>query len=255
MIELNQLTAGYGKKCVLDKIDASFETGKLIAVIGTNGCGKSTLLKTVSGILSPMGGEILIDDRPLSNLSPRQSAQRIAYLQQSTPTLDMTVEELVLQGRFPHLSFPHVYAQKDRTIAADAMNRLGLLPLAKRELSTLSGGMRQHAHIAMALAQSADHILLDEPTTYLDIGNRLQLMRTLQALARDGKCVLTVLHDVSLAMEFADEIAVIENGHLAAYGTPESVFEKCLIDRIFGVRLSRVATQNGYSYYVSNQPC
>ena len=251
MIELQALSLGYGNRRVLHVSHAAFHTGKLIAVVGKNGCGKSTLLKTIAGILPPIEGEIRVDALPLSQKTRKQRAQSIAYLSQSTSLREQTVGELVLQGRFPHLSYPHVYTQADRAIADTAMERMGILALAERDLCTLSGGMQQHARIAMALAQSTHHILLDEPTTYFDVDNRFRLMGTLQSLAREGKCVLTVLHDVTLALEYADEIAVLDSGELVAYGSPDAIFDSGILERIFDVCLSRVPSSDGYTYFFS----
>ena len=177
MIELKHISVGYGKQIVLNDLSAAFEKGKLTAVIGVNGCGKSTLLKTILGMVPVSNGEIAIDGRPLAEMSRKDIARSIAYLSQGKGTPDMTVEQLVLHGRFPHLSYPRRYTTQDREIALAAMEQVGITDYARKPLYTLSGGMRQNAYIAMALTQGTDHILLDEPNTFLDISHQLELMK------------------------------------------------------------------------------
>ena len=165
MIECSHLSTGYGKCTVLEDLSVTFEKGKLTGIIGVNGCGKSTLLKTILGILPATSGEILLDDTPLSALSRPQISQKLAYLAQGKGIPDMTVFQMVLHGRFPHLHYPQTYSDHDRELARQALERVGIPHLAEESLTKLSGGMRQTAHIAMALAQNTDYILLDEPTT------------------------------------------------------------------------------------------
>ena len=145
MIELKNITAGYDGKTVLSGVSLSIPKGKLISVIGTNGSGKSTLLKTVVGIITAQAGEIVIDGRSSAELSRQDTAKKIAYLAQGKSVSDMTVEQMVLHGRFPHLSYPRRYGEKDREIAFEALKQMGLDELAGRPLSSLSGGIRQKA--------------------------------------------------------------------------------------------------------------
>ena len=250
MIEIQSLCAGYGNHRILHSFSALLKNKRLIAVIGPNGSGKSTLLKALTGILVPTDGHVLVDSLPLSQLSPAESAKRIAYLPQGRTPPEMTVSQLVLHGRFAHLRYPRVYTQEDKDAAQKAMEEMGLLAYAETPLSALSGGMRQNAYVAMTLAQGSPHILLDEPTTYLDVGNRLQLMRKLQTLAHDGKCIVAVLHDLTLAMRFADEIIVMQNGNLIAQDTPEQIYRQGVIDTTFEICLQRISLQNGYAYYL-----
>lgn len=250
MIEIQALHAGYGKKEVLRGLNATLSDGRLIAVIGPNGSGKSTLLKSIVGILPTASGSILVDGIPTASLSPKESAQRIAYLQQINATPDMTVAQLVLHGRFAHLDYPRRYRESDRKIAAEAMEQMGISAHADTPLASLSGGMRQNAYLAMALAQSTPHILLDEPTTYLDIGNRLSLMRTLRMLADSGKCVVAVLHDLTLAMDFADELLLLQDGICVANGTPQALYEADVIRTAFGATLRRAPTPDGGYYFL-----
>lgn len=248
MIEIKNLCSGYGKKQVLNRLSISIEKGRLTSVIGPNGCGKSTLLKTVTGIVPVLSGEITVDGAAADTLGRKELAKRVSYLAQGKSAPDMTVAQMVLHGRFPHLNYPRRYTEADKRIAVQAMERAGVLEYAERPMSSLSGGMRQGAYIAMALAQDTDYILLDEPTTYLDISNQAELIRTLRALADGGKAVLTVLHDIPMALAFSDTVAVMDGGAIVALGTPDEIYASGIIDTVFGVSVRRADDQSGYYY-------
>ena len=247
MLEIKNVTAGYGKQPVLNGASATFEKGKLTSIIGVNGCGKSPLLKVILGILPMTDGIMEIDGKELSSLKRNEIAQRIAYLSQGKNTPDMTVMQMVLHGRFPYLSYPRRYTSRDREIAFSAMEKVGIADLAEKPLYSLSGGMRQNAYIAMALAQDTDYILLDEPTTYLDIAHQLDLMRILRELANSGKGIVTVMHDLPLAFDFSDTLAVINNGMIATQATPGEIIDSHITQDIFGVKIKQ--TQEGKCLY------
>ena len=240
MLEIKNVTAGYGKQTVLNGITAAFEKGKLTSIIGVNGCGKSTLLKVMLGILPITDGIVEIDGRELSSLKRNEIAQQVAYLSQGKNTPDMTVMQMVLHGRFPYLSYPRRYTSRDREIAYSAMEQVGIADFAEKPLFMLSGGMRQNAYIAMALAQDTDYILLDEPTTYLDIAHQLELMRILRKLADSGKGIVTVMHDLPLAFDFSDRLAVMNNGMISIQATPSEISESHIVEDIFGVKIKQV---------------
>lgn len=248
MIKLKNLCVGYGSHQVLFDICAEIERGALICVIGTNGCGKSTLLRSVAGILPLRSGEVEIDGAPLYELGRCDIAKKVAYLAQGKSTPDMTVGQMVLHGRFAHLGYPRIYGEKDRRIAREAMEKMGVLELSERPISSLSGGMRQNAYIAMALAQDTDYILLDEPTTYLDIAHQIDLMRTLRSLSDEGKGVLAVMHDIPLALGFSDRVMVVEDGRIKAFGTPDEIYDSKIIGSTFGVSLIKSSDQKGFYY-------
>jgi iron complex transport system ATP-binding protein len=235
MIELKSVSAGYGRHTVLKNVSADIQKEMLTSIIGVNGCGKSTLLKAMLGILPSSSGEISIDGCNLSNMRRKEIAQKVAYLSQGKATPDMTVEQLVLHGRFPHLSYPRHYSKEDQEIAFSAMEQMGVANLAANPLYTLSGGMRQKAYIAMALAQDTDYILLDEPTTYLDIAHQLELMQTLRKLADRGKGIVAVMHDLPMAFTYCDQILLLDGGNVLAQGTPQEVYSH--IEKVFGVGL------------------
>lgn len=248
MIELKNISAGYGKKNVIKDITLTIPKGKLITIIGPNGSGKSTLLKTAAGILTAACGDVMIEGIKSSDLSRQNIAKKIAYLSQGKSVPDMTVEQMVLHGRFPHLDYPRRYRKADREIANKALKQMGIADLSDRQLSTLSGGMRQNAYIAMALAQDTDYILFDEPTTYLDILHQLELMKTLRALADSGKGIVAVLHDLPQAFNFSDEIAVLWDGVIAAHDIPEKVHMSGMIETVFGIELQYCDVEKCYHY-------
>lgn len=237
MIELKNITAGYGRNVVLDGVTVGFEKGRLTGVIGVNGSGKSTLLKAILGMVPVTAGEVTIDGRSLPSMGRNATAKKVSYLSQGKNTPDMTVEQMVLHGRFPYLTYPRRYSHKDYELARAAMDRVGILPLAHRQLSSLSGGMRQAAYIAMALTQDTDYVLLDEPTTYLDISHQLELMRILRSLTDMGKGVVTVMHDLPMAFDFSDEIALLHGGELTLKDRTKWIHDLSDIDEVFGVKL------------------
>ena len=246
MIEIKNLSKKYDTHPVLSSLFLNIEKGKLVSIIGKNGSGKSTLLKAAAGIIPHDSGEILIDGAPQSEIGRTESAKKISYLPQGRNTPDMSVYRLVLHGRFPHLGYPRRYTKKDREIAFSAMEKMGISELADKNLSELSGGMRQNAYIAMALAGEADYLFLDEPTTYLDVAHQIELIKNLSELKRLGKGVAIVMHDLALAFSFSDKIAVLEGGKIAVLGTPRDVCESDIIKELFGVRL--VSSPDGKSY-------
>ena len=250
MIEIHNLCVEYEKRRILHHIDTKFRKGTLTAVVGPNGSGKTTLLKAAAAILPAESGEILADGESVLRMKSKERAKKIAYLSQGRPIPDMTAEQAVLHGRFARTPYPYIYTEKDKQIAALAMERMGVCAFADHPISTLSGGMRQNVWLAMALAQDTDYIFLDEPTTYLDIANRYQIMDTLRALADSGKGIVTVLHDLELALQFADEITVMKDGTVVAKDTPERICESKILDRVFRISLQRIQTENGSTHYV-----
>ncbi len=249
MIELHDLSAGYGGRDVIHGISLSFPPGRVLALLGPNGCGKSTLLRTALGLGPSSGGQVSIDGVPLEALSLRDRAKKAAYLPQSRAVPNITARRMVLHGRFPHLSYPRRYRQEDHAAVDRALELADASRVAHRHMRELSGGQRQKVYLAMALAQDAPTILMDEPTTFLDIGHQLEVMALARRLAQDGRSVVMVLHDLCLAMRWADDIALLSGGRLAAHGTAEQVYASGELDRAFGIALRRMETASGWQYY------
>lgn len=249
MIELQNLSAGYGGRDVLHGVSLSFPPGRVLALLGPNGCGKSTLLRAALGLSPKSGGQVLLDGIPLEALSPRERARKASYLPQSRPVPNITARRMVLHGRFPHLSYPRRYRQADYEAADRALALADAAGAADRLMGELSGGQRQNVYLAMALAQDAPTLLMDEPTTFLDVGHQLRVIEMARRLAREGRAVVLVLHDLPLALRGADDIALLSGGQLAACGTAEKVFSSGWLDQVFGVSLGRVETKSGWHYY------
>lgn len=249
MIELKNLCGGYPGRPVLEDISLDFRPGEVLAVIGPNGCGKSTLLRTSNGLLARTGGEILLDGRPIEGLSAKEIAQKVAYLPQSRSTPNITAGRMVLHGRFPYLSYPRRYSQKDREMVQKALAWVGASELASRPLPELSGGQRQKVYLAMALAQDTETILMDEPTTYLDVGCQLEVMALARRLAEEGRAVVMVLHDLCLALRFAHRAALLCEGRVRQLGPPEELYGGEALAQVMGVALGRVEMPDGWRYF------
>ena len=235
MIQLEHISAGYGGPLVVQDVSLDLKAGEVLVLLGPNGCGKSTLLKVIAGLQPPAGGQVL--------------AQKVTYLPQSRSVPNITAYRMVLHGRFPYLSYPRRYRPEDHAAARRALEQADAWELARLPVQTLSGGQRQKVYLAMALAQNTQTILMDEPTTYLDIQHQLDLMAFSQALAREGRAVVLVLHDLCLALRFAHRGAVLSEGRLLQTGTPEELFSSGILAETFRTPLNRIRTEGGWRYY------
>ena len=249
MMELRQLRAGYGEHMVLDGVDLALRPGEVLALLGPNGSGKSTLIRAALGLLPLAGGQVLIDGADAAALSPRQRAQKAAYLPQTRPVPNITALRMVLHGRFPHLPYPRRFRQEDYAAAMAALEQADAACLARRPMPELSGGQRQRVYLAMALAQDAPTLFLDEPTAFLDVSHQLEVGRLAGQLARQGKAVVLVLHDLPLALSTADRLAVLKGGRLLAVDGPEALCADGILNSVFGIELGRVMTDRGWRYY------
>lgn len=249
MITLQNLRAGYPDRPVLEDVSLDFRPGEVLAILGPNGCGKSTLLRASNGLLAKSGGEVLVDGVPLERLSAKEIAKKIAYLPQSRTTPNITAGRMVLHGRFPYLSYPRRYSREDHEMVKKALDWVGAGELAPRMLPELSGGQRQKVYLALALAQDTSTILMDEPTTYLDVGCQLEVMALARRLAEEGRAVVMVLHDLTLALRCAHRAALLWEGRVCQLGTPEELFEGRALERVMGVTLGRVETEDGWRYF------
>lgn len=239
MLELRNVTAGYGEKLILHDISLDFPPGTVTAILGPNGSGKSTLLKAAAGLLPIASGAVVAEE-------PR--ARHVAYLPQSRRVPEMTVRQLVLQGRYPWLGWPRRYGEKDHALARRAMERLEVAGLANRPLAELSGGTRQKCYLAMTLAQDTEVLLLDEPTSFLDPAHQLRLMALCRSVAAGGKAVAVVLHDLPLALRFADRVAVMDAGRLLMVDSPAGLLKSGLLEKTFAVKILGVDTPEGRRY-------
>lgn len=239
MLSTRNLTIKINGKLILDNINLSFSPGKRTAIIGPNGCGKSTLLKAVSGLSRHYQGDIILDGQNINNWSRKKIAKKMAILPQgATAPTDLTVKELVAYGRFPYRSLlKSSDNQKDKEIIAQAMAKTKVDKFASRLVATLSGGERQRTWIAMALAQQPQILLLDEPTTYLDIAHQLEVMQIITELNRqENMTIIMVLHDINHARMYADDIVIIKDKHVFTQGAPQKVLNPDNLATVFGVK-------------------
>lgn len=252
MLEFKDLRAGYDGAEKLHGISAALEPGRLTAIIGPNGCGKSTLMKCAAGLLKPTGGEILLDGARLRAIPEKERARSISYMPQSRIAPDIGVRQLVVHGRYPHLKWGQNLRGEDRDIVRDSIERVNLGKYAHTPVSRLSGGERQRAYLAMMLAQEAKFMLLDEPTTYLDLSSQFALMELLRQLSREGHSVAVVLHDLALALEYTDEILLMRGGELIAGGRPEDIYRSGKIQTAFAVDVGR-SLDGKYIFYAEGE--
>ncbi|WP_018390696.1 ABC transporter ATP-binding protein [Ancylobacter sp. FA202] len=236
-LQARAIRVGYRSRDVLDDLTLAVPPGQFTALLGPNGSGKSTLLRTLAGLTAPRAGEVTLDGHAINTLSRRRLAQNLSLLPQ-TPRApdDIAVADLVAQGRYPHRRLFTPWSAKDQAICNEAMQLADIDDLAARPLGALSGGQRQRAWIAMTLAQSADILLLDEPTTYLDIAHQLDILALLRRLVREqGKTMVAVLHDINHAARFADHICLLKEGRIIASGSAHRVIEPEHLRKTFSI--------------------
>jgi iron complex transport system ATP-binding protein len=229
------LTIGYGERVIGRSLALSLGPGEVLALLGPNGSGKTTLLKTLLGLLAPLAGDALIDDKPLASYAAAARARRIAYVPQvHVPTFAFTVLSIVLMGRTAHGSLLSAPSQADRVVAAQALARFGITHLSERPYTMLSGGERQLVLLARALAQEPQYIVLDEPTASLDFGNQGKVMRELRALAASGHGVLFTTHDPNHALRAADRAFLMREGQCIAEGGVREVLTRAQLEALYG---------------------
>jgi iron complex transport system ATP-binding protein len=236
MVNVANLSVRYGPRLALQNISFMMEKGEILVLVGPNGSGKSTLIRALSGILPAASGAVRLSGRLMNSLSPTERARQLAVVPQS-PQLPpaFTALETVLFGRTPYLNFLGQLSPRDEQIARDSLARVDALALAERRVGELSGGEQQRILLARALAQQTPLLLLDEPTSHLDIQHQMTLMELTHALAREcNLTVLIALHDLNLAARYADRIALLESGKLKAIGKPAEILTSQIISQVYG---------------------
>ena len=232
------LTVGYDERIVIDGLDIDIPDGQVTTIIGSNGCGKSTLLRCLARLLPPRAGAVYLDGDDISSVRPKQVARTLAILPQNPIAPEgLTVADLVGRGRHPHQRWFAQASAADEAAVAQAMEMTDTLDLADRTLDALSGGQRQRVWIALTLAQDTDLILLDEPTTYLDLAHSIDVLDLVRRLRDEhGKTVVMVLHDLNLAARYSDSLFVMRNGAIVTTGSPAEVIDAETLDAAFGLR-------------------
>ncbi len=245
-IRIEGLRVELGGREVLRGIGTVFQEKRLTGIIGPNGAGKSTLVRAGLGILPAARGRVLLGGRDLRTLRRRQVARQMAFVPQDTHMeFAFSVEEVVAMGRYPYLDPLAHEGPEDRKAVRWAMERIELLDLARRPVTTLSGGECQRVLIARALATEASALFLDEPISNLDIGHRLDILDFLRELAASGKTVVTVLHDLELALRFCDPILVLDAGQAAGWGSPEEILNSGVLEEVFGISIEKAIGRAG----------
>ncbi|MPZ13188.1 MAG: ATP-binding cassette domain-containing protein [Chloroflexi bacterium] len=238
-----QLTLGYDGLVVVRELNVAIPSGRITALVGRNGSGKSTLLRALARLLKPRFGSVYLDGASIFKLSTKEVARRLGILPQGPVAPEgLTVRELVAQGRYPHQSWLRQWSTQDERAVEHALAVTGMAELAERPLETLSGGQRQKAWIAMALAQETSVMLLDEPTTFLDLAHQMEVLDLLADLAlsqaqgeRGGRAIVLVLHDLNQAARYAHHLVAIKDGRVFAQGIPADVISEAMVDSVFGL--------------------
>lgn len=243
MIELREVTVGYPGNTVLEKVSLTLEPGKITSLIGPNGCGKTTLLRAACGLLPLVEGEVLYHGKNLRQFGRKEFARLVSILPQVRDVPSIRAGQLVAHGRYPHLSFGRSLTGQDREKIRWAMEQTNTLSLGGKELSQLSGGERQRVYLAMTLCQDTEILFLDEPTTYLDIGQKYEMLDLVRQVNQLGKTVVMVLHDLPLAFSYSHQVIVLVKGQVAAQGDAQEVFDSGIPAQVFGVRFKALSLE------------
>jgi ABC-type cobalamin/Fe3+-siderophores transport system ATPase subunit len=253
MIKLENIYSGYNKIEIIKNINIAFKEGSITSIIGKNGCGKTTLLRTAANLLKPFRGKIAIEGRDISDFPDKELAKKISFLPQLRIVPNITAFNLVMHGRYPYLGFSRIPQKHDKEIVERAIEEMSLNNFINKNIRELSGGQRQKVYLAMILAQNTDIIFLDEPTTYLDINHQLEILQIINKLKQMGKTIAMVLHDLSNALAYSDQVCLMNNGEIIIYDTPQAVYDSKEIDRIFNVYSQQIAVgerKNQYVFYL-----
>ncbi|MBW4460396.1 MAG: ABC transporter ATP-binding protein [Nodosilinea sp. WJT8-NPBG4] len=245
-----KLTLAYDGNVIIQGLDLAIPQGQITTLVGPNGCGKSTLLRGMARLLKPQGGTVYLDGDAIAHLPTKDLAKRLGMLPQSPAAPEgLTVRELVAQGRYPHQNWLQQWSKQDELKVEEAIATTHLHEFANRPLDTLSGGQRQRAWIAMALAQDTETLLLDEPTTYLDLTHQIEVLDLLYQLNRQAKrTIVMVLHDLNMACRYSHHLVALRDGQVIAQGQPAAVVTETMVQQVFALK-SRIITDP-----VSNTP-
>ncbi len=236
-LRAESLTLAYDRRCVVKDLDVTIPDGSFTVIVGPNACGKSTLLRALARLLRPRAGTVLLDGDPVKAMGAKSFARELGLLPQSpTAPEGITVAELVARGRFPHQGLLRQWSAEDEAVVAQALSATGSADLAQRSVDELSGGQRQRVGLAMALAQQTPILLLDEPTTYLDIAHQIEVLELCADLHADrGHTLIAVLHDLNLACRYATHLIAMAQGRIVAQGPPRAIVDAPLVEAVFGL--------------------
>ncbi|MFL0791001.1 MAG: ABC transporter ATP-binding protein [Prochlorococcus sp.] len=249
LIKAESITVSFGGDSVISSIDLTLQKGEWLGVLGPNGSGKSTLLRSLGRLITPKAGDLYLEGVSFKDILAATFAKKVAILpQQQTVNLPITVEDFVGLGRSPHQKWwQFSLDSQDKQLVHEALRKTKMINYKSRLISSLSGGERQRVFIAMALAQNTDILLLDEPTTYLDVNYQLEILELLKALNTEANIsIITVLHNLDLASRYCDRIALMKAGHLITIGQTYKVVKSSFLEDVFAVEFSRIQTPLGF---------
>ncbi|WP_127473883.1 ABC transporter ATP-binding protein [Microbacterium sulfonylureivorans] len=236
-LHVDSATIGYDKRVISERLSVSIPDESFTVIVGPNACGKSTLLRGLARLLKPSAGQVILDGADINSYKTKEVARRVGLLPQTSIAPDgITVADLVARGRYPHQGFVRQWTEEDEKAVARAMHQTAVADLSGRLMDELSGGQRQRVWIAMALAQHTDILLLDEPTTFLDITHQIELMELLTDLHSVGHTLVAVLHDLNHAARYGTHLIAMKDGQVVAEGTPDQVVTAQLVEEVFGLR-------------------
>lgn len=241
-LHADDVTLRYDERTISQGLTIAIPDASFTVIVGPNACGKSTLLRALSRLLKPAKGQVILDGQSIATLPPKETARRLGLLPQSSVAPDgITVADLVARGRYPHQSFLRQWSEADEQAVVQAMEATQISALADRQVGELSGGQRQRVWIALVLAQETPILLLDEPTTFLDIAHQIELLDLLAELNRQGRTIVAVLHDLNHACRYASHMIAMRDGAVVAEGKPEEIVSEQLIDTVFGLKSMIIA--------------
>lgn len=252
MLKVTNLYCGYDGIDIIKDISFECRQNTITAIIGQNGCGKTTLLKALARQLKTSQGSIFLDNKDIKDYTQKDLAKHIAVLPQVRGVPNIPAKALVMHGRFPYLGFPRIPSPNDKQIVKQVMDITNTTEYSNIDVATLSGGQRQRVYIAMLLAQQTNILLLDEPTTFLDMSCQFEVIDLLSDLKNQGKCIIVVMHDISQAMQIADNILLLDNGKQVFYGTPDELAHSDILHKHMNIIPHKINNENIY-YFTSSK--
>lgn len=248
MIQLKNVSFNYGKKVIIKEADVNIKKNKITIVVGPNGCGKTTLLKIISGLLPKKTGDIFIDGKDINDYKRNEIAKKISFMPQMRHTPDMTVNDFLMCARYPYMGINKSPSEADITAVNNAITSTNLSTYAHKNLKKLSGGERQKVYFAMTLAQNTDIILMDEPTTYLDMDKQYEILDLIKRMK--NKTIVMVMHDLTYALKYADYIVVMDNGQIIYSGSVEEVLNSDILSKVYNVKVKEIFVDGHKEYIV-----
>ena len=248
MIEVKNLSCGYGKKEVIHNVDVCFGKGEVTAVVGPNGCGKTTVMKAMAGLIKVKNDRIYIDNKDINQYKDMDRAKKIAFMPQIRHVPAMSVYDFLMCARYPYLGMSKQPEKSDIEAVENAISITGIGEYRMRSLKKLSGGERQKVYFAFMLAQQAEVLILDEPTTYLDIERQFEILDMIRLMKKNNKTVVMVLHDICHSLKFADKIVVMDEGRVKMQGTPDEIIESGVLEKIYNIKLKELEIDGNKEY-------